>query len=505
MTEPTTEGGLSLLPYLESRAPGLRLTLTEMAAVSGEVSPSAAREPFGPFAALWHAHVTLDGRKALSELFLLIQPDQYGQAVSGPPVTNPAVEAFWQKVAARLETRNENRGTLLLPGQTDDQGRLIALRPLFYCRHRRRYAHPACPQCGGGLTLCRDDQTLRAAGLQAYSESLVRYLWCAACHAEPIFYARELSTPAPDRLRDARYLVEAFSRLLGREELGGELPCVGCPEATACYGPDTLVHQRMAPLCFFPFHMLVLPAPTIESPYLLTLWRNDLQREIETLLVDTVPSPAAAPPQVPLPVHEQAAQAPGDADERIAAILRTILSQWPEKDAAARTEASAAPPPFEAKPPQAPRPDEDGDSVETIILGAAPKPGSPPTPAMPTPSPDAEKTVLIQPPPGPAKQSAAQDLQATVLISPFQAGQARTPADEELEKTVLMGAPEAPPKAAADDDLAQTVLMTPAKPTPGPPRTPPPLPPDPPPPAPDDLAETVIISPDPAKGRRPKP
>ncbi|MBI5896027.1 MAG: hypothetical protein HZB24_08500, partial [Desulfobacterales bacterium] len=475
--------------------------------------PAATPDSVGPFTALWNARITMDGLHALSQVFLLVQPDQYTQRSSElTPIVNPQVEAFWQETTVRLQAQDARRGPVLLPGQTDAQGQLIALRPLFYCRHRRRFAHPPCPQCGGALTLCRDDRMLRAAGLQAYSESLARYLFCPACQGQSIFYAREASPQAPSHLCDARQLVEAFSRLLGREELGEELPCVGCPETTACFGPQALVHRRMTPLCFYPFHMLMLPAPTIWSDYVFKMWLKELRREIQALVFNTVPAAAAVAPQpVAPPVRDTVVETGTDEeDARIAAILKTILSQWPEDGGVARKSAPAVPPPPKAEIAATPPADEDGDSVETIILGAAPQPTAPARFVTPPPSSDMEKTVLIQPPAATAaKPATPEDLQATVLISPAPDRLAKRPAAEDLDKTVLIRPSQEAPKDAAADDLEQTVLMTSSKPVPRPPQAPAPMPPKSVPPAPpqppaDDLAETVIISPDP-KGRRSKP
>lgn len=524
MTEPTTEGGLSLLPYLEGRVPGLRLTLTDVAAAAaGTPLTLPAPDASGPFTTLWKARVTVDGVHGLAEVFLLIQPDHYAQAPSAlVSLANPQVEAFWQALAVRLQAQAAGRGPVLLPGQTDAHGRLIALRPLFYCRHRQRFAHPLCPQCGGALTLCQDDQMLRAAALPTCSESLMRFLFCPSCQGRKSFYAREVLLQAPGHLHDVRHLVEAFSRLLGREELGGELPCIGCPETTACYGPQTLVHQRMAPLCCYPFHMLMLPAPTIGSDYVNTLWLNDLRREIQAPLSNIVPAVAVAPPVVAPPVPEASVpDAPipdtvvetvaEDADARIAGILHTILTQWPD-DGVAAPEGAVAVPPLQGKMAPLPPPDEDGDSVQTIILGAAPQPPAPAKPPVPPPSPDMEQTILIPPPPaGGANALPPEDLQATVLISPAQAATAKPPAGQDLEQTVLIRPLQEAPQAAVADDLEKTVLISAPKQVLRPPQAPPPAPPQMPPaapprpPEPDDLAETVIIAPDPARDRRPKP
>lgn len=270
MAERMTEGEPSLLPYLEGRKTSMRLKLTSIAAANGP-PPSATTliEASGPLAAILPATITADADRNFRELFLLVQPDRYPDLSSElMPVSNLQVETRWQEAFAGLRRRLGGEFPLVLPGQTDAQGRLLPLRPLFYCRHQARFCHPLCPHCGGALTLCRDDQTLRAAGLSGYSDSLTRYLFCPACHGQSVqqaFYTSTAVPEAPAHLHDGGYLIEAFSRLLGREDLADDLPCVGCSEATACYGPQTLVRERMAALFFYPFCMIIQPAPALNA------------------------------------------------------------------------------------------------------------------------------------------------------------------------------------------------------------------------------------------------
>ncbi|MFZ1986719.1 MAG: hypothetical protein WAU91_20075, partial [Desulfatitalea sp.] len=270
MAERTTEGGPSLLPYLDGRKTGLRLKLTSIPTATGPLlSSPACIEASGPLAAILPATITADGDGNFRELFLLVQPDRYpGLSSELTPVSNLQVETLWQAAFTRLSQRPAGDFPLALPDQTDAQGRLFPLRPLFYCRHQARFGHPLCPHCGGVLTLCRDDQTLRAAGLSGYGDSLARYLFCPACHgrsAQQAFYTSDAVPEAPAHLHDCDYLIEAFSRLLGREDLADDLPCVGCPETTACYGAQTLVRQRMVALFFYPFYMILQPAPSLNA------------------------------------------------------------------------------------------------------------------------------------------------------------------------------------------------------------------------------------------------
>jgi hypothetical protein len=270
MAERMTEEEASLLPYLDSRKTGLRLKLTAIPVATGP-QPSAPSliEASGPLAAILPATISAEADRNFRELFLLVQPDRYPDLSSElRPVSNLQVETRWQDAFASLSRRLGGEFPLVLPGQTDAQGRLLPLRPLFYCRHQARFCHPLCPHCGGALSLCRDDQTLRDAGLSGYSDSLARYLFCPACHgrsAQQAFYTYTAVPEAPAHLYDGGYLIEAFSRLLGREDLADDLPCVGCPEATACYGPQTLVRERMAALFFYPFYMLLQPAPSLNA------------------------------------------------------------------------------------------------------------------------------------------------------------------------------------------------------------------------------------------------
>jgi hypothetical protein len=268
MTGPIIQTGPSLLPYVDPGKAGLRLRLSGSGHHNGgQPALLPVMEAAGPFASIVEGTLTAGGSRGLADVFLLVQPDVYPAASSElMPVTNVDIEHLWQSGSARVRALCQDDFTPLLPEQVDAQGRAVPWRSLFYCRHKARYGHPLCPRCGGALTLCRDDRTLLDAGLPGYSSSLSRFLDCPACRRTsetPLFYARLVPPGHPADLIGCDQLIEGFSRLLTRQDLAGELPCVGCDQASDCYGPQTLVHQRMRPLFFYPFFMLLQPAPTL--------------------------------------------------------------------------------------------------------------------------------------------------------------------------------------------------------------------------------------------------
>lgn len=270
MTEKQIHAAPSLLPYLTDRGSGVRLKLDLAGYETGpHPHPSTAIESQGPYAEILKACLTADGYTAFKHLFLLVQPDHYAISPSElSPVSNATVDHLWQSAWERIKGTTDGDFSPVLPGQIDDKGQLIPFRPLFYCRHKERFAHPLCPNCGAPLTLCRDGQLLAAAGLPPYEKSLERYLHCPECHVSSqtaVFYVHGDTAAQGSHIKDCAALLEGFSALLTKTGLARDLPCAGCEQATECYGPQTLVHQRMHPVSFYPFHMLMQPAPSMNA------------------------------------------------------------------------------------------------------------------------------------------------------------------------------------------------------------------------------------------------
>ncbi len=269
MANPNSTVHPSLLPYLRPRAQGISLSFRPTDSPDQD-QIFATLEASGPLADIRLGQVTIDGQNALVDLFFLVQADHYDfQSSELQPVSNTDVENAWQQAWAQI--RNIQDASPLapaLPAQIDAQGDLVPLRSLFYCRYAQAFCHPLCPVCGTALSLCRDDAILNKARLAGYGKSLQRYLYCADCHQasqEAPFYTKILPPAPPARVKGCKDLIRDFSRLLAKNEFSAQLPCAGCDEAANCYGAQTLALERMQAINFYPFFMLMQPAPTLNA------------------------------------------------------------------------------------------------------------------------------------------------------------------------------------------------------------------------------------------------
>ncbi len=263
----------SLLPYLNGHPEGIsfQFVLSEQhIPIQGDTE-----EGSGPFSLLRNGRIIVDGQQRLMDVMFVIQSDFYsGVRCELRPQTNMDVESIWQQTWAQVKRQDDETGPTVLPRQIDNNGALTPFRSLFYCTFKDSYCHPLCPICGNPLVLCCDDDLLEMADLFAYSKSLYRYLYCAACHQksnEACFYARDLKGSSSARVKDSQALIQAFSRLLYRSDLSDHLPCIECTESKNCYGPEMFVLNRMQPLQFYPFHMLIHHAPTLNALEFLAL------------------------------------------------------------------------------------------------------------------------------------------------------------------------------------------------------------------------------------------
>ncbi len=281
--------GPSLLPFLQPGVPGITLRFLHADRPAHEKTVAAVEHP-GFLADIRQGQVVIDGTGVLAEVFFLVQPDNYPAAISSElrPIANPDVENSWQQAFVQLRSCQSSAMPPAWSSQIDENGRLVPFRPLFYCRHMRIYCHPLCPTCGRPLELCRDDRMLREAGLCGYTDSLQRYLYCADCRqasSQAPFYCNTLFPDAPAQVRGCDDLVQDFSRLLAQSDLADDLPCVSCKEAIDCFGPPTLVLERMQAIHFYPFFLLMQPAPTLNALDFTALLSGIAPDEIEQQLV----------------------------------------------------------------------------------------------------------------------------------------------------------------------------------------------------------------------------
>jgi len=253
------ENSPSLMGCLDSGNHGLVLDLS---------LPKVSASPIdgkGPFSKRIFTHIHTNGGDSVAPVVLLTQRSCYEPPAAIMPLNNTLVEAAWQNAFEFHHHGESANGPILLKDQVNGNGRVQAFSPLFFCRHTGKWFHPVCPQCGLALTLCRDDALLEERGLPGYADSLERFLYCKACskisHASP-FFVPQKRPGLPDIVQDQQGLMLQYKHLLDTLSEDAALPCRGCPDVDACYGSDALAVKRIEPVAFFPFYMLMFPAPT---------------------------------------------------------------------------------------------------------------------------------------------------------------------------------------------------------------------------------------------------
>jgi hypothetical protein len=279
----------TLYPYLVDGAP-LRLQFP----LISEDSAILERMPFpfpvmsesDPFARLIGAEFRTAAGSLLKRVFLLIQRDQYLlPKTEWCAVNNLDVADSWQKAFSRQRTAGWEGAPILLPDQAESDG-LALLEPLLFCKVYRSFFPPLCFKCGRPLELCLEDDLLVRLGLQPYSRSLKRYLFCPACGPDRLasFYVSEREGSDPPGLKDQGDLFGDFRLLLERNQ-PARFPCRGCIRRQECYGPDLRVSARLVPFSFFPFYLLIFHASSLHALDLLPLLGgasfSELQAELK--------------------------------------------------------------------------------------------------------------------------------------------------------------------------------------------------------------------------------
>jgi hypothetical protein len=275
----------SLLPYLQGPEGEGRLKLSVALGTGGERSyPFRLLDSSAPYFNVLEGTLATDGGSELKRVLLLVEKDRYliGNDLLRR-VVNPEIERAWQEARVRS---GAGPGAILLASQSDAEGKALRQASLFYCREQRLFFHPVCPSCGLQLTLCSDDAFLSCGGLATYAGSTKRYLYCRACCAlgEKELYLFEREPCDAASLRDRWSLIERLGGVDRSMDPQGALPCVGCPEHGACFGPQGAARSRMIPFSFYPFHLLVCEAPTLHAAEFLALAAGAEAPELERLL-----------------------------------------------------------------------------------------------------------------------------------------------------------------------------------------------------------------------------
>ncbi len=197
------------------------------------------------------------GNKAWRQILLVLDQDE---RPTNCALTNPEIELLWQETWQSVKDRSE------VLGLADEADNVVLCSPLIFCKKERRYFSPLCPSCGQPLDLCTHEEKLLSKGLASFLRSHRRYLYCSRCEEE-VFYVR-VKGPEERKngaVKDFAELVSAWSALLEQRHLASVFPCVECAEQKLCFQVRGLATDRLVPLSFYPFHLLIFEAYPLKA------------------------------------------------------------------------------------------------------------------------------------------------------------------------------------------------------------------------------------------------
>lgn len=246
--------------------------------------PFLVMDDSGPFSRLFEGKLLSDAETEVKRFFLIVQKDHYLLPERELfPLDNRGVEQIWQKAFSFYAGEKENVFTTL-SRQIDQEGALHPFAPVFYCKSKGIFFSPPCPQCGSPLVLCTDDGLLARSGLQPYSNTLKRYLFCSACVPNGDFYVHHLEKVDSPDVKDWQTLVRDFALLVRSGKREAALPCLECQSSRICYGSGSQITMTVVPFSFYPFYMFIVEAPSVNGADFLSLISGASIEELEAQL-----------------------------------------------------------------------------------------------------------------------------------------------------------------------------------------------------------------------------
>lgn len=280
-----------MLTYLESN--DKRFFIKPSPSVQNGPVPDKPFFPFliinesDPMARLIEAQVVSDAGSEVKKVALLVQREKYRIREDDLwPVNNRDVNDSWQKAFSFYVEKGQDTSFILLSEQIGNNGGLLPLSSLFYCKTKKAYFHPPCPGCGGLLQQCEDDVLLKNSGLYTFSGSLKRYLFCSACISSESmnFYVYESEQSDPPAVKDRWTLITEFGLLRTVNKDASDFPCIDCQFHKECYGSDHKVTTRIIPFSFYPFYMFVFEAMSLNGLDFISLLSGATFEELEAQL-----------------------------------------------------------------------------------------------------------------------------------------------------------------------------------------------------------------------------
>lgn len=282
----------SLRPYLEPD--GAKFYLKFSWCYENATAQGKSRFPFlvinesDPLARLIEAQFVSDAGSEIRRVFILLQNDEYLLPRDELwPVNNKDIDQWWQRAFSSYSRKNQNSSVVVLADQISKDGGLSPLQPLFFCKPKQIFFHPPCPKCGFSLQQCYDDDILISLGLQPYSTSLKRYLFCPSCFGsagKSDFYVFALESSDPPILKDRWDLIRECGLLAEGKNHLGQFPCPECANRHECYGSDGLAVTTIAPFSFYPFFMLIFEAMSVNAVDFLSLVSGASLEDLESHL-----------------------------------------------------------------------------------------------------------------------------------------------------------------------------------------------------------------------------
>jgi hypothetical protein len=283
----------SLIPYLDPAKGNAYLKISlvteDPSVLEATPFPFLVIHDTDPLARLVEGQFLTDAGTVLRKVFLLVQKDRYSLTEDALwPVSNVDIENAWQNGFSFYAGAGSEQHPVVLAAQIDEGSRLAPLAPLFFCKTRQRFFPPLCPKCALPLQLCTDDAALIHLGLQPYSSSLKRYLWCISCGAQSVsgFYVYEPDHADPPGVKDRFTLIREFGLLASRPDAVDKLPCGACVAKQECFGSNSglVAPSRVVPFSFYPFYMLIFEAMSLNALDFLALLSGAAVKELETVL-----------------------------------------------------------------------------------------------------------------------------------------------------------------------------------------------------------------------------
>lgn len=282
----------SLLPYFKDTGVQLHLNISLISR-----DPSVLEKfsfPFvqiklsDPFTRLIQAQFVTDAGSEIKRVILLLQKDEYPLPEDALwPVTNQTIQECWQKALAFFSKSDQDDSIVILADQIRKDGRLTPWQSLFYCKTMKTFFHPPCPKCGLLLQQCYDDNLLTSLGLQPYSTSLKRYMFCPACfesQGKSDYFTFSGKDVTCSILKDRRDLIKDFGQLNEAMEKPDPFPCLSCPRHQECYGAQNLAVSRIVPFSFYPFFMFILKDGLVNAVDFISLISGRLPEDLESQL-----------------------------------------------------------------------------------------------------------------------------------------------------------------------------------------------------------------------------